>query len=98
MPFFVYVLTNPSNRTYVGQTDSVPMRLLRHNAGLVHSTAPYRPWRVLFAEEFATRGEAMKREKALKGGQGREYIKGLVASSIGPPEAASSPRRGAKHI
>jgi putative endonuclease len=33
------------------------------------------PWRLIYSEEHATRSEAMKREKFLKSGQGREWIK-----------------------
>jgi putative endonuclease len=37
-------------------------------------TIKYRPWTLVFSERFDTKAEAMKREKALKGGQGRKYI------------------------
>jgi putative endonuclease len=31
-------------------------------------------WRLIHSEEYATRSDAMKREKFLKSGQGREWI------------------------
>jgi predicted GIY-YIG superfamily endonuclease len=32
-------------------------------------------WHLIYSEELATRSEAMQREKFLKSGQGREWIK-----------------------
>jgi len=60
-----------ARRYYVGQTDDLGARLTRHDAGLVFSTAPFRPWRLVHAEEFRTRSEAMRQEHFLKSGQGR---------------------------
>ena len=87
MAYLAYVLVNPCKRIYVGHTSNIGFRLARHNEGLVRSTAAHRPWRVLFVEEFDTRAEAMRREKQLKGGQGRAYIREILGSSTGPPEA-----------
>jgi len=90
--YWVYVLCSPSHRrVYVGHTDNLEMRLTRHNLGLVRSTARYGPWRVLHVEEFATRAEAVKRERTLKSGQGREWIRSTLLSRTlnrqSPPEA-----------
>lgn len=50
-------------------------RLLSHNKLATKGhTIKYRPWTIAFTEEFSTKKEAMRREKSLKGGQGREYI------------------------
>ncbi len=38
-------------------------------------TIKFRPWIIAFTEEYSTKAEAMKREKALKGGQGRKFIR-----------------------
>jgi len=75
MPYWVYVLRSESaNRRYVGQTDDLEQRLARHSSGLVFSTAPYRPWRLVLSEEFEVRSEAMRREQHLKSGKGREFL------------------------
>jgi len=87
MIFYVYILINQNHRIYIGQTNCIEMRLERHNSGLVESTAPYRPWTILFTEQYQTRSEAIIREKWLKTGIGREYIKKRLSSSIGPPPA-----------
>ncbi len=76
MPYYVYVIRSQSaNRRYVGQTDDLEQRLERHNAGLVFSTAPYRPWQLIHSEEFKTRADSMRRERELKTGKGRQWIK-----------------------
>jgi putative endonuclease len=36
------------------------------------------PWELVYNEEYAARSEAMKWEKYLKTGAGREYLKGII--------------------
>ncbi len=73
---FVYVLKSINQyRFYVGMTADVENRLKEHNAGRTKSTKGYRPWMLLFTEEFSTRTEARGREKYLKSGIGKEFIK-----------------------
>lgn len=76
MKYYVYVLRSINfERHYVGFTRTPHKRLRQHNAGKTRSTKPYLPWEILFFEEFASKEEALKREKFLKTGKGREYIK-----------------------
>lgn len=57
----------------------MPQRLLSHNVFATKDhTIKYRPWQILFTEEFSSKSEAMKREKQLKTGVGREYIWKMV--------------------
>jgi putative endonuclease len=64
---------------YVGQTNDLAGRLRQHNApGTNRSLYTKRgvgPWDIAHAEEFASRKEAMARERFLKSGQGREWLK-----------------------
>jgi putative endonuclease len=74
--FYVYVLRSVEfGRFYVGLTDNVERRLKEHNSCKVSSTKSYAPWVLIFVEKFETRQEARGREKYLKGGSGKEYIK-----------------------
>jgi len=74
--FYVYVLKSVErNYIYVRLTNSVERRLSEHNKGKERTTRAYRPFDLLFTESFVTRVEARKREKYLKSGCGKEWIK-----------------------
>ncbi len=74
--YFVYVLKSEDNwRFYVGMTDNIERRLKEHNSGKTKSTKGYKPWILFFHETYNTRLEARKREKYLKSGIGKEFIK-----------------------
>ena len=74
--FYVYVLKSVSNwRFYVGMTGNLENRLKEHNAGYTKSTKGYRPLELFFFETYSTSVEAREREKYLKSGVGKEYIK-----------------------
>ena len=79
MPYWVYILQNEiTGKLYKGQTSDLDKRMERHNtheSGSMRYTYKQRgSWRLIFSEEYSTRSEAMKREKFLKSGQGREWI------------------------
>ena len=49
--------------------------MLSHNKlGKKGWTIKYRPWEVVYSQEFTTKAEAMKREKELKSAKGRAFI------------------------
>ena len=74
--FYVYVIRSEKDgRFYVGMCMDLARRIREHNAGKTFSTKGYCPWKLFFAEEFPTRAAAREREKSLKGGAGKEFIK-----------------------
>ncbi len=74
--FYVYVLESAINkRHYTGQTFNIDKRLKEHNSFKVKSTKGLAPWKLVYFEEFETREEAVKREKYLKSGYGRIFLK-----------------------
>jgi putative endonuclease len=80
--YSVYVLYSEKfHRTYAGQTNDIYERIKRHNKGLVNSTKPFKPWDVVYTEKCQTRSDAMRREKWLKSGKGRAFVKTLIASA-----------------
>ena len=74
---FVYVLKNadPVSRFYVGLTSDVGGRLKDHNAGRCSHTARYRPWSLHVVFEFPHEPRAIRFERYLKSGSGREFAK-----------------------
>ena len=79
MPYFVYILRNPEGRFYIGQSSNLALRLERHNGGDVTWTKSRGPWELAYSEEYATRQEAMAREKALKGLKSKAALRRLIA-------------------
>ncbi len=74
--FFVYVIKSTvDNRLYKGLTIDLEKRVKEHNFGKTKSTSPYKPWILVYCEKFNSRDEARKREKCLKSGVGREFLK-----------------------
>ncbi|MEM1217800.1 MAG: GIY-YIG nuclease family protein [Bacteroidota bacterium] len=78
--FVVYILFSPSsNRTYVGFTNDLARRFEEHNRPNSHgSTAPFGPWAIIHSEVLTSAPEARKREKQLKSGLGRKWIKEYI--------------------
>ena len=80
MSFFTYVLySKEHNKYYTGMTSSLVRRLSEHNSGKTKSTKAYRPWKIIYQEEYGSEIEAIRREKYLKGGSGREFLKSLIS-------------------
>ena len=51
---------------------------MQHQTGKNKTTKPYRPFELILIEEYKTREEARKREKYLKSGIGKEFLKAIV--------------------
>ena len=66
------------NYIYVGLTNNLEERFRRHNNGYEKTTRAYRPFILFYEEKFKTRIEARKREKYLKSGVGKEFLKSLL--------------------
>jgi len=82
--FYVYIIkSKTSGKTYTGYTNNLEKRLLRHNKILPTKNTSFtakqgKSWEVIYKEEFNTRAESMKREKELKSGKGREFLKNII--------------------
>ena len=67
MGYFVYILQSLKNdKYYIGQTNDVGERLKRHNSGMVASTAPHGPWKLVWYTEKPDRADAMMLELKIK--------------------------------
>ena len=75
----VYALVSTERRIYVGMTKCLSKRLTEHNYGRVFSTKGFRPWKVLYYEECGDRKNARMREKYLKSGIGKEFLKSKLS-------------------
>ena len=78
--FFVYVLlSEATGKLYIGQTQHLEKRLFAHNNGFSRYTKGKGPWKIVYKEQYETRKEAILRERFLKSGKGREYLKSKLA-------------------
>ncbi|OGU62146.1 MAG: endonuclease [Ignavibacteria bacterium RBG_13_36_8] len=65
------------NYIYVGLTSNLEERLKRHNSGGNKTTKPYLPFDLILVEDLPDRISARKREKYLKSGVGKKFLKRL---------------------
>ena len=80
---YVYVLFSEVDRMlYVGSTKDLRQRWKDHCAGRADSTKNRRPLRLIYYEAHPTRYEAERREKYLKGGNGRAQLKQQLAATL----------------
>jgi putative endonuclease len=78
--WFTYVMRSGKDLGfYVGLTSNLERRLKEHNAGYNRSTRSRRPFEIVYVEHCDSRLEARKREKFLKSGVGREFLKRVVS-------------------
>ena len=80
MKYTLYILKNPEQKFYIGQTADLEKRLARHNSNRVTSTKNRGPWEIINTECFSSRGDAMIREKQLKKWR-RELLMKLIHGS-----------------
>jgi len=99
-PFFVYILRCSDGSYYVGHTDDLETRIAQHDFGTYGGyTHDRRPLQLVFVAEFATRLEALERERQIKGWS-RAKKEALIRSdwdalkwlARAPSERPSTPR------
>jgi putative endonuclease len=77
---FVYALQSERDKgLYIGMAADVAKRLKEHNAGYNRSTRSRRPFRMIYTEECSSRIKAREREKFLKSGIGRDFLRSRIA-------------------
>ena len=73
---YVYILESlDSEHFYVGVTEDLKARLIKHNAGEVSHTSKFRPWRLKTYIAFSDESRAFSFEKYLKSASGRAFAK-----------------------
>jgi putative endonuclease len=71
-----YILDSESDREwYTEATSDLKARVREHAEGRVRSTAPRRPLVPAYYEACLNREDAFRRERYLKTGRGRRYLK-----------------------
>lgn len=76
--FYTYVLEcclNNKNCFYIGYTNDLKARLLRHKTKKVYATRKYDSIDLVYYEACRCEKDAILREKSLKTGYGRAFVK-----------------------
>ena len=82
--FYVYVLeSSTTDRRYTGSCEDVADRLRRHNASDSKATKHGTPWVLVYCEAFATRSEAIRKERYFKTGRGRDELNRALSGRRG---------------
>ncbi|MBE0662765.1 MAG: GIY-YIG nuclease family protein [Bacteroidales bacterium] len=85
MFFYVYVLRSKNDELlYTGYTSDLKKRLQFHNEGKVPSTKNRVPLELLYFEGCINQQDATRREKYLKSGNGKIYIKNRLRNFFYP--------------
>src|SRR5690606_6223152 len=91
--FFVYAIKSiDRDYIYVGLTGNLNRRFDQHQKGQNKTTAPYRPFTLIYQETFETRIEARAKEIYLKSVVGKEFLF-LLQSHYAHPDLHSFPTR-----
>ena len=64
--FFVYLILNKNNTSYVGYTNNLKERLKKHNSSKGAKFTRGKQWILIYSKEFLNKSEAMKEEYKLK--------------------------------
>jgi len=81
--FYVYVLhSDKDGLLYTGATGDLKKRMEQHNSGRVISTKGRLPVRLVYYEACLSQADAFRREKYLKSGPGKRYLKNRLKDSL----------------
>lgn len=79
---YVYVLQNQSGQFYTGCTSDLKKRLVQHNTGKSEFTKYRGPYELIYYEACLNVKDAYTREKYLKTGMGKRYLKNRLKRYI----------------
>jgi len=83
LPYCVYVLKSQvDGDLYIGFTTDIIQRVTAHNSGSVPSTAPRRPFALVFCEYYPSKSDALRRETYLKTSAGHRALRLMLRDSL----------------
>ncbi len=82
--FYVYVLLDKNNHFYIGYTKDLKERIKLHKKGKVYATKTKLPIKLIYYESNLNQYDSLNREKYLKSGPGRKYIKNRLKQYLKP--------------
>ena len=81
--FYTYVLRSEKTGIfYTGTTNNLKRRLEQHNSGNVYYTRNKLPMRLVYFEACLNKDDAYRRERYLKTGMGKRYLKNRLKGGL----------------
>ena len=81
--YYVYILQSLKNKSqYTGYTADLKKRFLEHNKRISCSTKYKCPWKLIYYEACLNEKDAKAREKYLKSGMSKRYLKNRLKSFL----------------
>ena len=85
MYYYIYVLLSEKDKMfYTGYSSNLDQRLEMHNSGKVESTRNRRPLVLIYFEGCLNQQDATRREKYLKSGNGKIYLRNRLRQFFNP--------------
>ena len=79
--YYLYILQSEKDGDfYTGTTSDLKRRFKEHNSGKNLSTAPRRPFKLIYYEAYLLKEDAEAREKYLKTSMGRRVLRKQLAA------------------
>jgi len=83
MRYLLYILKSKStDRFYTGISQNPTLRLQYHNSFEKGFTARYRPWEIVFTQEFSSKEVAHKAELKIKSWKSKLMIQKIISGEI----------------
>ena len=83
LPYCVYILFSHKDfLLYIGYTTNIEERVKNHNSGKTKSTAPRRPFDLIFCEFYLFEADARRRETYFKTTAGKKAIKLMLGGTL----------------
>ncbi|OGG53477.1 hypothetical protein A3H16_01840 [Candidatus Kaiserbacteria bacterium RIFCSPLOWO2_12_FULL_53_8] len=82
--YYVYLLENQDDRSwYIGYSANLKQRVERHQKGDgARTTSRKQNWELIYYEAYKDEQDAKGRERFLKSGSGRKYLKKQLAHHL----------------
>jgi putative endonuclease len=93
--FYVYVLRSESDSGfYIGFSTNLRARLRQHQNGDSFATSHRGPWKLIYYEAYTEREDAEGRERFLKSGAGRRFLRAQLRHYLRVNRVKSFASRG----
>ena len=73
------------DKFYIGSTNNLKRRVKEHKYGKTHTTIRMKDWKLVYYEACLSKKDAQYRERQLKTGFGRGYLRKRLKDSLLPP-------------